>query len=125
MKESENKKNRKRYHEKYKVDSGWMKKRREAWKKYAEKQSIQWFKERSRRYRKSHSKLSPSARSKIRKAYTSWAKRNWEWRVEYAKKYRRKKPGFGLKSKIANARRSGDIRKLAEECLIEIIRADE
>lgn len=123
--EQENEKNRLRYHQKYKTDAVWMKKRRESWRRYALKQGLEWMRERGKRYRKPYAQLSQSTRSKIRKAHTAWAKKHWEKRVEYARQHRRKKPGFGLRNKIAKARRTGDIGKLAEECFAAIIRADE
>lgn len=122
-KERENAYNIQRYHEVYKKDPALMKKRRASCKRYASKQGPDWQRERSQRYRKPYSTLSESRRSKIREGYKKWAKKNWEQRVEYARKHRRKKPGFGLRGKIANARRSGDVRKLAQECLDAIVRA--
>jgi hypothetical protein len=123
--EIDNAKNRKRYHDRYKNDPKWTEKRKRSWREYAAKMGGQWILERSRKYRKPYASLSTSQRSRIRNAYTSWAKRNWEKRVDYARKYRRKNPIFGFKTKIAAARRSGDIRKLAEECLDAIIHLDE
>jgi hypothetical protein len=121
--EIDNEKNRKRYHEKYKASEAWMKRRRESWKKYATRKGNAWIKERSKKYRKSYRNLSPSTRSKIRAAYIQWAKENWSKRVEYARAYRRKNPAFGFRNKIAEARRTGDIGKLAQECFDAIVRA--
>lgn len=125
-KEIDNASNRKRYHEKYKLSPVWMEKRRASWKKYASKQTKEWFKKRAcGRKNPKRSDLSPSRRFKLREAYTKWAVKHWKERVDYAKTYRRRSPVFGLRQKISRARESGDIRKLAEECFDAIIRADE
>lgn len=121
--ERENARNLARYHKKYKLDSAWTKKRKASWIRYAKKKGIQWSRDRGKRYRKKYSELSPSTRSKIRAAYRVWAKKNWGRRVEYARVYRRRNPVFGFRGKIASARRTGDVRKLAEECFNAIVRA--
>ena len=126
--ERDNEKNRKRYHELYKNDPVMTEKRRESWREFAKKKGKAWSKERSRKRPKtkaSTASLSESQLSKKREAYREWAKSNWEKRVIYAQKYRRRSPGFGFRNLIAEARRSGDIGKLAEECLAAIVRLDE
>ena len=121
--EEQRRKNRERYHSRYKDDPAFIKRRTKSWKSYAERMEPSWILARSRKYRKPYANLSPSTRSKIREAYKKWAKLNWQKRVEYAREYRRKNPAFGLRNKIASARRSGDLRKLTQECLDAIIRA--
>ena len=126
--EKENEANRRRYHEKYKTDPAWMKRRRQSWKTYAAKRGKKWNSERQKKYgnrNKPSSELSPSSLSKKRAAYRRWAKANWDRRVEYAKEYRKRNPTFGLRSKIGAARKSGDLGKLAEECLAAIVRSYE
>jgi hypothetical protein len=123
--EKENEKNRQRYHEKYKTDPVWVEKRQKRWREFSAKQIKGWSRARSKKYRKPYKELSESTRSKIRAAYTVWAKNNWDERVKYARQYRRKKPTFGLRSQIARARASGEFGELAEKCLDAIIRSYE
>ena len=122
-KERENAKSKERYHSKYKLNPAFKSRSSERWKRYAKEKGAEWVLLRSRKYRKPYAALSKSTRSNIREAYKAWAKLNWDRRVEYAREYRRRKATFGFRNKIAQARRSGDIRKLAEECLDAIVRA--
>jgi len=124
-KEWENQKNNARYQARYKSDPVWREKRLLSCRNSAAKKSKEWHAKRSKKYRKPYSSLSESARSKIRKAYTAWAKINLDWRAEYARQWRRRKATYGFRSKIAEARRSGDIGKLAQECLHAIIQTYE
>ena len=125
-KESDNEKNRQRYHEKYKTDLVLMSKKRARWRDYAQRQGVEWQQERSKKYRKAYSDLSSAQRSRIRLAYTKWAKQNWGKRVEYARHYRRKiNPGIGLHQLIADARNSGDFGELIQRLGDAIARLDE
>src|SRR5688500_1759044 len=93
--EIDNKKNRERYHNRYKLNPDLKETNKRKWREYAKRMGRQWQRERSKKYRKPYSSLSISTRSKIRAAYKKWAKKNWDWRVEYARQYRRRKPTFG------------------------------
>lgn len=125
-KESDNEKNKQRYHEKYKHDSVLMSQKRAQWKDYAQKQGVEWQRERSKKYRKTYSELSSAQRSRIRLAYTQWAQQNWGKRVEYARHYRRKiNPAIGLYRLIADARGSGDLGELIQRLGDAIARLDE
>jgi hypothetical protein len=46
-------------------------------------------------------------------------------RAQYARQWRRRSEIFGFRTKIIEARASGDIGKLAQECLDAIVRAYE
>ncbi len=125
-KESDNEKNRRRYHERYKADPVLMKRRKESWKEFAKRKGKVWQRERSKRYRKPYSELSDAQRSKIRNAYTQWANRNWGKRVEYARHYRRQvNPSVGIARLISAAKRSGSFGDLIQRLGESIARLDE
>lgn len=115
--------NKNRYHQKYKMQAEFKKKKSEYWKYYSNKKGKDWLKKRL--LNRSKPILSELALSNKRELYKKWAKDNWDKRVEYAREYRRRKPIFGIRGKIAEARKSGDIKKLAEICLSAIIRSYE
>mgnify|MGYP006985673010 CR=1 FL=1 len=127
--EEQRRKNRQRYHEKYKKNPGYQTKAAQRWAEYVKRKGPEWVLERSRKYRKLNGKeyySQPKVREKMRANYNKWAKQNWEKRVEYARRYRRKvKPQIAIREAVDEARRTGDLRKLADACVSAIVRLNE
>lgn len=118
--ESQNAKNRERYHAKYKRDQREMERRRRAWRAYAKSKGPMWVRSRSKKYKKPVV-LTEAQLIKKREAYNEWAKKNWARRVEYARLHRRRHPLFGFKSAARRARDTGDFRELSAVCLKAIV----
>lgn len=124
--EHDNRKNRERYHTKYKNDPASIAKRTKSWRDYAKRKGREWVRQRSKRYQKPYSELSASTRFKLRAAAAAWQLKNKDRRSKYARQWRRKNdPSVGFKQLISEARKSGNIAELIEGLGFAITRLDE
>jgi hypothetical protein len=116
-----------KWYQKRKMNQDFLMRRRKYYRSYYERKILEnpEWNLRSKKYRKIYADLSPLTRFKIREAYKAWAKRNWEKRVDYARKYRRKNLFFNIRAKIKEAGESGNLREFIEGLSDSIIKSYE